>query len=375
MLNLRPCEGLKKGGGPEMRLAHLRELMAEKNLDGMLIAQPENRRYLSGFTGSAGVLIVTARRQAIATDFRYYEQVQAQCPDWELVRVGYDFEGKMLDVLRDLGLGGRSVGFEASHVSVDQLHRWERALKGHLRLTNTTHLVEDMRMSKDEAELQAIGRAVALADEALAHICDWMQPGMTERQVAWELEGTMRTREATGVSFEVIVASGPNGALPHLRPGEQIIQAGEPVVMDLGCVVDGYCSDVTRTVCLGEPKDEKYMEIWNLVLQAQEETEAGIKAGITGVDGDKLARDIITEAGYGDYFGHGLGHGVGLAIHEDPKLSFMYPEQIPDGAVLTVEPGIYLPGWGGVRIEDMVVVREGGIEVLTGAAKVPVLDR
>jgi len=350
-------------------------MMAEANLDGMLITQPENRRYLSGFTGSSGVLIVTAKRQAIATDFRYYEQVQAQCPAWELIEVGYDFEGKMLNVLRAMKLGARSVGFEAGHVSVDQLNRWQRALKGRIKLVATTHSIEDMRMSKDEEEISAIRRAVALADQALAHIYDWMQPGMTERQVAWELESFMRTHGSPAVSFEVIVGSGPNGALPHLRPTERVIQSGEPVVMDLGCIMDGYCSDVTRTVCLGKPKDGRYMELWNLVLKAQEAAEAGVKAGITGVDGDKLARDIIVGAGYGDYFGHGLGHSVGLAIHEDPRLSFMYPHEIPAGAVVTVEPGIYLRDWGGVRIEDMVVVREGGVEVLTGAAKGPVLDR
>ena len=356
-----------------MRLTRLRQRMAETNLDGILITQPENRRYLSGFTGSNGVLIVTAERQALATDFRYYEQVRAQCPDWELIKVGYDFEGQMLDVLRSLGLGARSVGFEARHVSVDQLNRWKRALKRHIKLVNTTRFVEDLRMSKDEGELQAIRRAVALADEALAHIYDWMRPGMTERQVAWELESFMRMHGSPAVSFEVIVAGGPNGALPHIRPGERAIQAGEPVVMDLGCVVDGYCSDVTRTVCLGEPQDSRYLEIWNLVLQAQTAAEAGVKAGITGVHGDKLARDIIAGAGYGDYFGHGLGHSVGLAIHEDPRLSFAYPGEIPVGTVITVEPGIYLPEWGGVRIEDMVVVREGGVEILTGAAKAPIL--
>lgn len=358
-----------------MRLTRLREAMTENNLDGMLITQPENRRYLSGFTGSAGVLIVTPERQAIATDFRYYKQVQGQCPGWDLLQVGYDFEGRMLDVLRSLELGGRSVGFEAGHVSVDQLHRWERALKGHMRLVNTTRLVEEMRVAKDESELQAIRCAVALADEALAHIYDWMQPGMTERQVAWELESFMRTRDAARVAFEIIVASGPNGALPHLRPTDRVIQTGEPVVMDLGCVVDGYCSDVTRTVCLGEPGDDEYLEVWELVLRAQERVEAGVKAGITGVDGDKLARDVIAEAGYGDYFGHGLGHGIGLAVHEAPRFSLAYPDEIPPGAVLTIEPGIYLPDWGGVRIEDMVVVREDRVEVLTGAAKVPVLGR
>jgi Xaa-Pro aminopeptidase len=232
-----------------------------------------------------------------------------------------------------------------------------------------------MRMSKDEEELRAIRRAVALADEALAHIYDWMQPGMAERQVAWELEVAMRRRGATGAAFDILVGSGPNGALPHLKPTERAIQAGEPVVMDLGCLVDGYRSDVTRTVCLGEPADDKYLDIWNLVLRAQERAEAGIRAGITGVEGDKLARDVITHAGYGDYFGHGLGHGVGLAVHEDPRLSFAYPDPLPAGAVVTVEPGVYLPDWGGVRLEDMVVARDNGVELLTGAAKVPVLTR
>ncbi len=358
-----------------MRLNRLRELMAEHKLDGMLVTQSENRRYLSEFTGSAGVLMITSERQAIATDFRYYEQVRNQAPGWELVQVGYDFEGHMLDVLRDLGLGGRPVGFEAEHVPVAQLHRWERALKGHLRLVGTAHLVEDMRLSKDEAELRAIRRAVALADEALAHIYDWLRPGVTERQAAWELESFMRTHGASSAAFEIIVSSGPNSALPHLRPTGRAIQAGEPVVMDLGCTVDGYCSDVTRTVCLGEPADDRYLELWNLVLRAQERAEAGLKAGITGVDGDKLAREVIQEAAYGDNFGHGLGHGVGLAIHENPRLSFAYPTPIPAGAVVTVEPGVYLPGWGGVRIEDMVVVQESGAEILTGAAKVPVLNR
>ncbi len=358
-----------------MRLVRLRELMAQAGLDGMLVIQPENRRYLSGFTGSAGVLIITGEQQAIATDFRYYEQVQTECPAWDLIEAGYNFEDKMLDVLRAMKLAAKSLGFEAGYVSVDQADRWMRALKGGIKLVSTTHFVEDLRMSKDEGEVEAIRRAVALADEALGHIYEWLQPGMTEREVAWELERFMRTRGATAVSFELIVSSGPNGALPHLHPTGRVIQAGEPVVMDLGCVVDGYCSDVTRTVCLGEPKDSRYMELWNLVLKANETARAGVKAGITGVEGDKLGRDVIADAGYGNYFGHGLGHGVGLAIHEVPRFSFAYPDRVPAGAVMTVEPGIYLPGWGGVRIEDMVLVREGGVEVLTGAPKVPILDR
>jgi len=358
-----------------MRLTLLRQVMAERKLDGMLITQPENRRYLSGFSGSAGVLIVSVERQAIATDFRYYEQVLGQCHGWELCRVGYDFDGKMLDTLRSLGLAGHTVGFEASHVSVDRLLSWERALNGHVRLMDTSGIVEGMRVSKDESELATIQRAAALADEALAYIYDYIQPGMTERHVAWELERIMRTQGASGVAFEVIVASGPNGALPHLRPTERVIQAGEPIVLDLGCVVDGYCSDITRTVCLGEPQDSRYLQLWHLVLRAQEKALIGIRAGITSKEGDKLARDVIVEAGFGECFGHGLGHGVGLAVHEDPLLSFARSGQVPAGAVVTVEPGIYIPGWGGVRIEDMLLVREVGGKTLTSAAKVAVLGR
>ena len=176
------------------------------------------------------------------------------------------------------------------------------------------------------------------------------------------------------VAFDLILASGPNGALPHAVAGERIIRAGEPLVADFGCVVDGYCSDITRTVCLGRPADDRYLEVWNLVRRAQEAALAGLRGGISGVEADHLARSVIVAAGYGEYFGHGLGHGIGMAAHESPRLSFTYPEAVPAGAVVSVEPGVYLPGWGGVRIEDLVLVRADGVEVLTGAPKSPVLE-
>jgi Xaa-Pro aminopeptidase len=367
-------EGHEEDCPVKSRLNRLRQLMAGQDLAGMLITQPENRRYLSGFTGSAGVLLVSAGRQAIATDFRYYEQAGAECPDWELFKVGYDFDGQLPGLLRQLGLDGRAVGFEATHVSVAQFDRWQSALAGLVPLTNTTGLVETLRQSKQPDELRAIRRAVALADRALEHIYQWLGPGVTERQVAWELESFMRSQEAAAAAaFEIIVASGPNAALPHAHPTQRAIQAGEPVIMDLGCVVDGYCSDVTRTVCLGQPLDDRYLPVWQLVLQAQKAAQAGLRAGLTGVEGDQLARDVIVAAGYGDDFGHGLGHGVGLAVHEEPRLSHSYPHPLPAGSVVTVEPGIYLSGWGGVRIEDMLLVHDQGAEVLTQAAKVPVL--
>lgn len=354
-----------------MRLDKLRQKMAEIELAGLLITQAHNRHYLSGFTGSNGVLIITPERQILATDSRYYEQVKQQCPDWELVEVGYDFIGQMLEQLRQLELGGQRVGFEAQAISVATLHQWERAIKGQLILVHTTGLVEELRMQKESAEIVTLRQAIALADETMAYIMEWLRPGMTEAQVAWEIESYMRTHGARALSFETIVASGPNSAKPHARFTDRVIQAGEPIVLDFGCVVADYCSDITRTVCFGQPADETYMKIWHLVRQAQEAAIAGAKANMTGEAVDKIARDIIEEAGYKDYFGHGLGHGVGLAVHEAPRFSFTYPHEIPAGATVTCEPGIYLPDWGGVRIEDIVLMQDDQAEVLTQAAKEP----
>jgi Xaa-Pro aminopeptidase len=351
------------------RLEKFRQAMAAEAIDGFLVTQPENRRYLSGFTGSSGVLIISATRQAIATDSRYYEQVRQQCPTWELIQVSYDFVGNMLAMLRQFELGGCKVGFESGHVSVATLHSWERALKGQLILEHTKGMVETLRMQKDDQEIARIKKAIALADAAYLYISRWMQPGMSEVQVAWELESYLRTHGASALSFEPIVASGPNSAMPHARPTERVIQAGEPITMDFGCVMDGYCSDLTRTFCLGAPQSDQYLHVWQTVLKAQETAEQQAKAGMTGEAVDKLARDIIEQANFKEYFGHGLGHGVGLAVHEEPRFSFTYKDEVPSGAIMTVEPGVYIPGWGGVRIEDMVLVQPDGLEILTAAPK------
>jgi Xaa-Pro aminopeptidase len=356
------------------RLKKFRRQMVEANIDGFMITQPENRRYLSGFTGSNGVLIISADKQVLATDSRYYEQVRQQCPDWELVEVGYDFAGSMLELLRSLELGARRVGFEAEHVSVATLHSWERALLGRLVLIHAEGFVEQFRMRKDEDEIDRIKKAVALTDEAFAHVTAWIRPGMTELQVAWELESYMRTHGAEAIAFPPIVASGPNSAKPHAEPTDRPVQRGVPIILDFGCMIEGYCSDMTRTICLGQPADDKYMEIWNIVSEAQQAALAGAKANTTGVEVDKLARNIIDQAGYKEYFGHGLGHSLGLAIHENPRYSFMYPHEVPAGAVMTVEPGIYIPDWGGVRLEDLVVVRDEDVEILSAAPKEAVLN-
>jgi Xaa-Pro aminopeptidase len=229
-------------------------------------------------------------------------------------------------------------------------------------------------MVKTEPELERIRQAITLADEAFVHVSGWLEPGMTEQQVAWELESYMRLHGAEAISFPTIVASGPNSAKTHARPTDRRIQAGEPLVLDFGCVVDGYCSDITRTICLGEPADDRYLSLWQLISRAQQAALTGAKAGMTGDAVDKLARDIIVGAGFGDNFGHSLGHGIGLAVHELPRYSYAYPHQVYAGSVMTIEPGVYFPDWGGVRLEDVVLVGEDGVEILTKAPQQPILN-
>lgn len=354
-----------------MRLTKLRQVLAEQGVDAFLISQPDNRRYLTGFTGSAGLLLITATRAVLATDFRYYEQVGREAPGWELARITDNFQKLLPDLLASAEV--RRLGFESQHVTVDQLATWTQAASG-VEWVLLKDTVESVRMFKDEAEIEAMRRSVALTDEALAHALKVIRPGMTELEVAWLIESYMRTHGASRVAFDLIVAAGPNGALPHARPGERVIQPGDPIVFDLGCVVDGYCSDLTRTVCLGRPSD-KYLAVFDIVLQAQRAAEAAIRPGLTGVQADAAARDLIAAAGYGDKFGHGLGHGVGLAVHEKPGAGRLSTDTLQAGMSLTVEPGIYLPGEFGVRIEDLVIIRDGGVEILSGAPKQAVLER
>ncbi|MDM8529237.1 aminopeptidase P family protein [Anaerolineales bacterium HSG24] len=356
------------------RLETVRTMINEAQLAGVMITEPYNRRYLSGFTGSNGVLIITADKQVIATDSRYYEQVRQEMPNWELVEVGYNFAAKMLELLRGLELGGQTVGFEAQVTSVSTLHKWERAIKGQLILVHTEELVESVRMKKEPSEIEKLRKAIALADETMAYITNYIQPGMTEFEVAWEIERYMRTHGATAVSFEPIAAAGPNSAKPHATPSDKPIQAGEPVLLDFGCIVDGYCSDITRTICLGQPTDERYLKIWHIVREAHQQSIKAAKAGLTGKEIDKVARDIIEQAGFKDNFGHSLGHGIGLNVHEQPRFSFNYPDEIYAGAVVTVEPGIYIPDWGGVRLEDIVLVHDDYAEVLSQAPLTPVIE-
>ncbi|MBM3135672.1 MAG: aminopeptidase P family protein [Chloroflexi bacterium] len=354
------------------RLSALRQKMAEQKLDAMLVTQAENRRYLSGFTGSAGYLFITATQAHLATDSRYWEQVGQQAADFALAKIEASKSSQLFaDLVR--AAGATRVGYEAGDLTVATYRELQKALRPDraraiARLVPTKGLVEGLRAIKDASELALIEQAVALGDAAFAYGVQRLQPGMTEKQAAWEIERYLREHGAEGVAFELIVASGPNGAMPHARPSERLIQAGEPIVIDMGCRVDGYNSDLTRTIILGEP-GAKFREVYAIVLQAQLAAEAALRAGPKGKEIDAVARQIIVEAGYGDYFGHGLGHGVGLAVHEEPGLGKLGEKPLQPNMVCTIEPGIYLPGEFGVRIEDMAVVTADGCRVLTKAQK------
>ncbi len=364
------------------RLSALRQKMAGQKLDAMLVTQAENRRYLSGFTGSAGYLFITATQAHLATDSRYWEQVGQQAADFALAKIEASKSSSQLfaDLVRTAG--ANRVGYEAGDVTVATYRDLQKALRPDrargpkvgrpagpiARLVPTKGLVEGLRAVKDAAELALIEQAVALGDAAFAYGVRRMKPGMTEKQAAWEIERYLREHGAEGVAFELIVAGGPNGAMPHARPSERVIQAGEPIVIDMGCRVDGYNSDLTRTIVLGEP-GAKFREVYAIVLKAQLAAEAALRAGPKGKEIDAVARQIIVEAGYGDYFGHGLGHGVGLAVHEEPGLGKLGEKALQPNMVCTIEPGIYLPGEFGVRIEDMAVVTADGCRVLTTAKK------
>jgi Xaa-Pro aminopeptidase len=346
------------------RLEALRARMEHEGLDAALITDPLDRRYLSGFTGSAGWLLVTAERTILVLDFRYFERAAREAPAWEQARVSTTFEAALFEAAA--GLPIRRIGVQGDNLTVSTFRRLETGMPEVALLPVEKLVVRDV---KDEEEVEAIRAAVRCADDAWAHLRTVIAPGMSEREVAWILERHMREHGASATSFPIIVGSGPNGAMPHATAGERALREGEPVVMDFGAVVDGYCSDITRTICLGQP-DERYLSLWGLVLEVQERVEIEVRPGMTGKEADAIARDAFAAAGYGDAFGHALGHGVGLAIHEGPRLSRLAEDVVlAPGMVFTVEPGLYFPGWGGIRIEDMVVLREVGAEVLTKAEK------
>ncbi len=352
------------------RVARLRSEMEALEVDGFLVSAPENRRYLSGFTGSAGYLLVTASDAVLATDFRYVEQAKTESPSYRVHRTRGGVSW-MPDLLAELGVG--VLGIEADHMTVASHSSMTSSLEesdnaAGVFIEETKSVVESVRAVKDASELALIQKAVEIADRAMARVAPRIEPGMTEARIAWDLEVEMRGLGADGPAFDIIVGTGPNGALPHHRADDSVVRQGDPIVIDMGASYEGYNSDLTRTFYAGSPDDE-FLAIYSIVLQAQETAIREVRPGMTGKEVDEIARTVIEEAGYGEEFGHGLGHGVGLAVHERPMVVPTSEDVIEDGMVFTVEPGIYISGWGGVRIEDMVVMENGRARILTDSPK------
>ncbi|MFO8010230.1 MAG: aminopeptidase P family protein [Dehalococcoidia bacterium] len=339
------------------RISSLRNYIVENNLDAVLISGSVNRRYLSGFTGSAGFLFISRSEAVLATDFRYTEQANSEAPDFEVIRIDGGFSGWMPGLISERGV--KRLGFENEDLSLAVYRRMVTACRNlapRLRpeLKGISGAVESIRETKDSEEISKMEEAAKLADAAVTRAWESIRPGKTERELAWELEKYMRERGSESLPFEIIVASGPNSAMPHARPTDRNIGECEPIVIDLGAKIDGYSSDLTRTLYLGRP-DETFKKVYGTVLRAQSVAMESIKSGMRGSEVDSKAREVITEAGYGENFGHGLGHGVGLESHERPGLGPNSVDILKPGMVFTIEPGIYIPGWGGVRIEDMIL--------------------
>lgn len=345
------------------RLAALTDGLTSAHIDGLLVTSPANVRYLTGFSGSSALLFVTQRDILLITDFRY--QTQAAEEVGELARIVIESQSLWTGLWQNLSQlpHVEVAGFESAHL----VHRdFQRLLEagGRYQWRPTTDLVESLRERKDEGEIDRIRRAIVVAECALERVVDSVRAGMTERQVAGLLEATLRECGSDGFPFPSIVASGPNAALPHARPTARSICPGDFLLLDFGAVVDGYCSDITRTLVVGAATAEQ-RDIYEIVRLANERATQALRPGMTGRDADSVARGYIEDRGFGEMFGHSLGHGIGLEVHEAPRLARTADTPLVQGAVVTVEPGIYRPGWGGVRIEDDVHLGSGGAQVLT----------
>lgn len=347
------------------KLNKVRDALKKDNLDAILITNLYNRRYLSDFTGTSGYLLVTLDKAILITDFRYIEQATNQTSDFEVVE---HIGPILIEVKNQLHTYQvKRLAFEENDVTFKEYTDFTHQFTN-VKLIPTHNIIENIRIIKTPEELAVMQVAADIADYAFTEILNYIKPGVKEIDVANELERLMRAEGATSSSFDIIVASGYRGALPHGVASEKVIKSGELVTMDFGALYQGYCSDITRTIAVGEISDE-LTEIYDTVLQAQLLGVSGIKAGMSGKEADALTRDYITEKGYGEYFGHSTGHGLGLEVHENPRLASSEETILEENMVVTVEPGIYVPDVGGCRIEDDIVVTKEGNKRLTHSDK------
>lgn len=347
-----------------LKLQKLRKILQEQNIDGILITNEYNRRYMTGFTGTAGVAIVSQNDAVFITDFRYTEQATAQTKDYRIVQHEATLLEEIATQVKAMGI--KLLGFEKDSVSYGTYELYKNVIQADL--VPVSGLIEKIRLIKTAQEINIIKVACEIADHAFTHILDYIKPGKTELDVSNELEFFMRQQGATQSSFDTIVASGLRSALPHGVATNKVIEKGDFVTLDFGALYNGYISDITRTVAVGEPS-EKLVEMYNTVLASQLLALEKVGPGLTGIQADAIARDYLTEKGYGEAFGHSLGHGIGLEVHEGPGLSKRSNTVLEPGMAVTIEPGVYVPGVGGVRIEDDILITESGNELLTHSTK------
>ncbi|MHB8882609.1 MAG: M24 family metallopeptidase [Thermodesulfovibrionales bacterium] len=345
------------------RLQALTTTLQERGVDGILVSHIRNVRYLSGFTGSSAFLLLGPSGRFFITDFRYQEQARAEVSGFELSIVNDDVSDFLVEKARTSGMQVLGVESSVSYAFYKSLLR-----KG-VRIKALAGFVEDIRKTKEQREIRTIGLAIARAEKAFALTKPFIRPGVSELQAAGMLEENLKKTGCRAAAFDIIVAAGKNGSMPHARPTGNKIRPGDLVVIDWGGEADGYFSDMTRTLLMAGRDISRKMEIYEVVLRANREAIGSVSGGVHARAVDKTARDVIKKAGYGEYFGHGTGHGVGLEVHELPRISRIGRETIRPGMVFTIEPGIYLPGIGGVRIEDMVLAKANGCSVLTSLHK------
>jgi Xaa-Pro dipeptidase len=344
----------------EKILTHLNELEVE----AILVTKPENRFYVSKFTGSAGVVLLSGKGNVFISDFRYKDQAQDEVTNFEVVIHNGDIFQSIANEIERLGI--KSLAVEENAITLNTYME----LKSHtnIEIKPLKNVIEKTREIKEEVEIDKIKKAVHIADQAFSYILDVLQPGLTEKEVKDELELYMRRLGATSSSFNMIVASGKRSALPHGVATNKVIEHGDMVTLDFGAVFEGYCSDITRTVGVGTV-DKEFEKIYNIVLEALKRGTEGIKKGVPTSHIDDLTRNYIKDQGYGEYFGHSTGHGLGLEVHEPLRLSEKSEETLQSGMIVTIEPGIYIPGFGGCRIEDDILVTDEGYEILSKSSR------
>ena len=354
------------------RLNDLKAKLLKIDIDAVWIIQPENRRYLSGFkatdgqlTESSGSLIISHDQALLLTDSRYTTEAENESTGFEVITCKKGLVGILPSILEKMNV--RKLGFESEYMLWNTCNKLKEKISNDtspVELIPLSGIIEEMRTIKQPEEVEAIKKSAQLMRKVLLQVINELKPGQVERDLAWKIETILHEQGADRVAFPPIVASGPNSALPHAVPTNRKIKENEPVIFDVGAMIDGYCSDMTRTVFAGEPSPY-FKKIYNTVREAQVSALKSIRVGMKSTEADSIARNIIQKAGFGDFFGHSLGHGIGLAPHEKPGVGPLRPEILKEGMVFTVEPGIYIPGKGGVRLEDMVILEKDGPRVLT----------